>query len=187
MSKNVKLAIILGGVGLTMLAMGYAFVPLYRIFCQTFGIPVPSVAVGQAGTPKQLGEVNTEREITVRFMGTSANGIPVKLWPVERKVKLHLNEPTLVAYKGFNPLDEPFKGVAVHMIGGLGRGKGIDMAQYIDLQQCFCFEEQIYPPKQEVNLPLSFFVTDDLPEDIHTVTFMYTLFEADEEHLPGQS
>jgi cytochrome c oxidase assembly protein Cox11 len=50
--------------------------------------------------------------------------------------------------------------------------------EYVDLQQCFCFEEQIYPPNEEINLPLSFTITPDLPEGIHTITFGYTLYPA---------
>jgi cytochrome c oxidase assembly protein subunit 11 len=177
-NKNIRLAIILGCVGLAMLGVGYAFVPLYRIFCDFVGIPVPSVKVGEAGTYKPITEVS-DRVVTVRFMANNTSDIPVTLEAVTKSIKVRLGKSTLTAYKANNPSSESIKGVAVHTIVPMGTFNDV-IEEYVDLQQCFCFEEQIYPPNKEINLPLSFTITPDLPEGIHTITFGYTLYPAEE-------
>ena len=103
--------------------------------------------------------------------------MPVVLEPVTRKIKLRLGEYALTAYTGENTTNTPLDGVAVHTIVAFGNSKSEDVQEYVDLQQCFCFEEQHYPANSTVNLPLSFAVSPNLPEGIHTLTFGYTLFE----------
>ena len=178
MNKNTKLFIILLCVAFGMVGFAYAFVPLYSVLCQVLGIPTATVKVGEAGVPKPVGEIS-DRVITVRFMGNNANGIPIDLQPVDKQVKLRLGESVLTAYKATSHSDEFLKGVAVHTIMAQGVGEQ-EVSEYVDLQQCFCFEEQMYPPKEEVNLPLSFHITPDLPETVHTIVFGYTLYEAEE-------
>ncbi len=185
MSKNIRLLFILIIVALGMFGVSYAFVPLYRIFCQVFGIPVPTIMVGKEGAPKTVTEIS-DRVVTVRFIANTAKGkfskgikteLPVRLWPVTKKVKVRLGEPVLTAYKAKNISDNSMKGVAIHTIIALGGSFRVDINEYVDLQQCFCFESQLYPANTEVILPLSFTITPDLPKGIHTVTFGYTLYE----------
>lgn len=177
--SNKKLLTILLFVGIGMFGVSYAFVPLYEAFCQLVGIPLAKVATND-GESLPMGEVQ-EREITIRFIAHEAAGVPVTLAPVSRKVKVRLNEPLLTAYTAKNESGKGMNGMAIHtMIALSTEGEFGDVTEYVDLQQCFCFEEQYYPPHEEVNLPLSFFVTDNLPEGIHTINFSYTLFESEE-------
>jgi cytochrome c oxidase assembly protein subunit 11 len=179
MNANKRLFLVLLTVAFGMLGLSYAFVPLYRIFCQALGIPVPSVLVGQEGVPKPPAEPS-KRLVTVRFQANNAQGMPVKLWPDAHRLKVNLGVPTLTAYTAENPTSQTINGVAVHTIFAMGGPSGVDINKYIDLQQCFCFEKQSYPPEEMISLPLSFTVTNDLPEGIHTITFGYTLFEDEE-------
>ncbi|MDD9911778.1 MAG: cytochrome c oxidase assembly protein [Alphaproteobacteria bacterium] len=174
--SNFRLLLLLALVVPVMLGVSYAFVPLYRTFCQIFGIPVPTVAVGQEGEPKGDFEAS-DRYVTVRFMGNQANKSPVTLRPMDTKLRVQLGQPVLTAYKAVNNKPEEMTGVAVHTILAMGQPGGNDAAQYVELEQCFCFEEQIYPASGTVNLPLSFTITPNLPKEIHTITFGYTLFE----------
>ena len=176
-NKNFRLAIILACIGLFMLGLGYAFVPLYRIFCDFVGIPVPTVMVGKEGIPKPVSEVS-DRTVTVRFMANNTGDMPVTLKTITNRIKVNLGENILTAYKAYNPTNEKIKGVAVHTLIPMGSNLETIVDEYVDLQQCFCFEEQIYPPNEEINLPLSFTITPDLPEGIHTITFGYTLYPA---------
>lgn len=178
--KNLRLLLILVVVAAAMLGVAYAFVPLYRVFCQTFGIPLPSVAVSeQLAAPKTISGISG-RTITIRFMGQNNATMPVRLAPTTYTMKVRLGQPTLTAYKATNPMGTGLDGVAVHTLLALGGLDGVNIAKYVDLQQCFCFEEQHYPANSTINLPLSFTITPELPPDIHTITFSYTLFPADE-------
>lgn len=176
MNQNTRLLLILLALGVGMLGLSYAFVPLYKAFCAALGIPVPSIMVGVAAEPKIIGEISN-RTVTVRFQANNAQGMPVVLNPDVRRVKIRLGEPFLTSYKADNKAARTINGVAVHTILALGGPPRTDINDYIQLEQCFCFEEQLYPASKHVNLPLQFTVTNDLPEGIHTITFAYTLFE----------
>jgi cytochrome c oxidase assembly protein subunit 11 len=180
MSKNLRLALILVAVAAAMLGVAYGFVPMYRVFCQVMGIPLPSVAVSaELARPKQI-DGPTDRIITIRFMGQNNATIPVRLAPLTYTMKVRVGQPTLTAFKATNPTAQGIDGVAVHTLLALGGLDGVNIASHIDLQQCFCFEEQHYPANQTVNLPLSFTVAPTLPPNVHTITFSYTLFPVDE-------
>lgn len=187
MSKNIRLLIFLCILAAAMLGLSYAFVPLYRIFCNVMGIPLPAIAVGKAAEMKQSmvdpltgAPLTSTRTVVVKFMANNSADMPVSLRPEIHKIRLQLGEYALTSYKANNPTAQSIAGVAVHTIIAEGGADVPDMKKFIDLQQCFCFEEQTYPARKQVNLPLSFAITPDLPADIHTITFAYTLFPAEE-------
>ena len=166
-----------------MLGLSYAFVPFYKLFCQTFGIPLPSVAVNpQLAAPKPISHIS-DRTITIRFTGNSDATMPISLKPAVYSLKVRLGQPVLTAYYAANTTRQARDGVAVHMLYAMGGTEGVNVNTYVDLQQCFCFEEQHYPANQNVTLPLTFTVTPDLPPHIHTISFNYTLFPA--ENVPA--
>lgn len=178
--NNNNLLIKLAIVAIGMLCMSYAFVPLYNAFCKLIGTPVATIAV-EPTDKKIMGEIK-DRIVTVRFIGQSAEGVDVELKPVVTKIKVHINQPILTAYKAQSFSNVGIDGVAVHTLIAFGtNGEEGSVEPYVDLQQCFCFEQQYYPAGEEVQLPLSFFITEDLPETVHTINFSYTLFEAEED------
>ena len=164
------------GIGITIAA-----VPLYRVFCQHFGIPVPQIIAGPtAPAPVTAHQAATasNRTVTVRFTANTAAGLPIAFHPTDYTLKVKLGEPVLTAFAAKNNGGKPLDGVAVHQLYAMGGTGGTNIAEYVDLQQCFCFAQEHYPVKQDINLPLSFTLSPALPEGIHTVTFAYTLFEA---------
>lgn len=177
LTPNNRLALILIGIMLISCAVTAAAVPLYRLFCQQLGIPVPSILVGQHASIAPATPIS-DRTVTIRFVANSASGVPIRFNPVSYSIKAHLGEPVLTAYDANNTSPAPLDGVAVHMLYYMGGPHGVQINQYVELQQCFCFELQHYPGSSTVKLPLSFTISPDLPEGIHTITFSYTLFEA---------
>jgi cytochrome c oxidase assembly protein subunit 11 len=177
--KNTWMGLVLVGVAAAMLAVGFAFVPLYRMFCQAFGIPVPAVLVGEAAQYKGPQEAGGQsgRTVLVRFTANVGQGMPAKFTPHDFSLRVPLGTPVLTAYEAVNTGMKDLDGVAVHMLYAMG-GDGGDVGKYVELQQCFCFELQHYPAGETKMLPLSFLLTSDLPKEIHTITFSYTLFEA---------
>lgn len=156
-------------------------VPLYSLMCDALNINRPTLSVGASGEVAQGGPLSATqaaRRITVRFTANTAEGVPVKFNPLAYSLQVPLGQPVLTAYAAHNLSPKPMDGVAVHMLNAMGGPDGIDINDYVSLQQCFCFESQHYPATQEINLPLSFTLSPNLPEGIHTITFSYTLFEA---------
>jgi len=176
---NPRLGLLFAAISLVMLGIAFAAVPLYRLFCQTLGIPVPRVLVGTAAHPPVPSATGDgTRIVTVRFVSNVSKDTPLRFTPLSFAIRARVGEPVLTAYEAQNTSPLPVNGVAVHEVYGLGGHAGDDMLPYIDLQQCFCFELQHYPARSTIRLPLSFTVRPDLPADIHTVTFAYTLFRA---------
>ncbi|NBV54660.1 MAG: hypothetical protein EBR79_02995, partial [Proteobacteria bacterium] len=137
------------------IALTIAAVPLYYLFCQQFGIPIPSIQVGQ--TPQQTEPIQpTNRTVTIRFMAKTAAGLPMGFEPITYTQTVNLGQPTLTAYKAQNFSNSGIDGVAVHMLYAMGGPSGTNLNDYITLQQCFCFEEQHYPAQSDIRLPLSF-------------------------------
>lgn len=171
--------LILAGVGVGMLAVAYAFVPLYETFCRFVGIPLPTV--GTSMTPGEASAPSDQpgREVTVRFIANTGVGVPIEFAPRTRAIKTRIGETALTAYDAKNLSEAPIDGIAVHTIVAQG-GFTRDVADDVSLMQCFCFEEQTYPAQKDITLPLSFTVEDTLPENVHTVTFGYTLYNLDD-------
>jgi cytochrome c oxidase assembly protein subunit 11 len=176
--KHTKLLIVQIVVLLSMSAFAVAMIPLYSLLCHALSIPVPRVAVGEVGVAP-TGVKPNSRTVEVRFVGDVAKGVPMTFAPMNYSMVVHVGAPVLTAYKAFNTGPVDMDGVAVHMLYGMGgRGKDGDIAQFVDLRQCFCFELQHYPAGETKMLPLNFIITPDLPAGVHTITFAYTLFKA---------
>lgn len=169
--------LILGAVGAGMLGMAYGFVPLYETFCKFVGIPVPTLGTNSKPAIGGDVEVDPSRTITVRFVGNVGDHLPIDFGPQIPSVRIHPGEPVLTAYKARNNHDAAIKGLAIHTMISMGKATQRDVSGFVDLVQCFCFDEQVYPAKEDVNLPLSFTIRPDLPKGIHTITFGYTLYE----------
>lgn len=176
--SHTRLVLILIGVIALSVAVTAAAVPLYRLFCQKFGTPLPSILVGPTvGTKAENIAQASTRTITVRFTANVGAGVPLVFQPNTYSLKVRLGQPVLTAYTAHNTSPQGFNGVAVHMLYAMGGPPGTDVSGYISLQQCFCFQSQYYPGNTQVTLPLYFTVAPNLPQGIHTITFAYTAFK----------
>jgi cytochrome c oxidase assembly protein subunit 11 len=155
-----------------MVAMSYAAVPLYRIFCE---------ATGFAGTPRIFAAASTreiDRAVTVRFNADTAHGLPWTFAPAQGPMTVKLGETALAEFRAKNLSDRPIVGVATfnvtpYKVGG-----------YFAKIACFCFNEQRLEPGEEVVMPVTFYVdpalaSDPATSDVTTVTLSYTFFESD--------
>lgn len=176
--SNTRLLLICLAAFCSSVALTVAAVPLYSLFCQHFGIPQPKVLTGPSAEAPMPANT-TGRTVTVRFTANTAVDMPVNFHPQTFSLKVKLGEPVLTAYAAQNLTGQAFDGVAVHMLYAMGgTASDDDVTPYVDLQQCFCFAQEHYPPHADLQLPLAFTVRPDLPAGIHTITFAYTLFKA---------
>ena len=159
--------------GVVMLGVTYASVPLYKMFCQLVGIPVPAVATESNDGPQQVDG----RVVEIRFMAATDPQMPVQLKRLTPGVKVKVGEPTLIAYEATNPTDKDITGIAIHTVTMHGDVESLDAGQYINLLKCFCFDAFTYPAGKTVQLPVSFTVKSDLPQGVNTLVFSYTLYD----------
>jgi|GEM_PF-1572220 len=175
--SHTRLVLLLLCVLAVMVAFVCSAVPLYRTFCNHFGIAVPTI-VTAASQPQFAPDAHSTRTVTVNFVGNVGAGVPLEFQPLEFSKQVTLGQPVLTAYEARNFADKGFDGVAVHMLYAMGGPLDMNVADYIDLQQCFCFTQEFYPARQQVRLPLSFIVSTKLPKGVHTIVFSYSVFKA---------
>jgi cytochrome c oxidase assembly protein subunit 11 len=168
--RNRRTAFWAAGLVVGMVALSYASVPLYRIFCQVTGFG--GTTQRSAAAPGTV----SDRTVIVRFNADTAQGMPWSFQPVQRQVTVRLGEETLAFYRAHNPTSRPITGVATFNVTPDKAGA------YFDKVACFCFNEQRLEPGQTVDMPVSFFVdpsieADRNANDIVEITLSYTFFE----------
>ena len=141
------------GVAAAMLALAYASVPLYQMFCQ---------ATGFAGTTQRAAAPSAtilEKLITIRFDATVAPGLGWTFEPVEGTKSLRIGETGLAYYRATNTSARPITGTATYNVTPDQAGI------FFNKLECFCFTEQTLQPGQSIDMPVSFFVDPAIVND----------------------
>jgi len=175
--KNRRVLIGTLSVVAAMIALAFASVPLYDMFCR---------ATGWGGTT-QIVEKNTsdrvyDREITVRFNTGVARNMPWDFKPDLKSVRVKVGQDGLIAFTATNLAKEAVTGTAIYNVTPLKAGR------YFFKTQCFCFDEQTLAPGQTEHMPVTFFIDPDIlrdrdMEDIKTITLSYTFFRKNSAEL----
>ena len=153
------------------LALTYASVPLYRIYCQATGFDgTPRIAAGPSA-------IVSDRTIEIRFDSNVGAGLPWTFGPKQRSVTVHLGENKLVYFRAENQFQTPTSGTATYNV------TPEKVAQYFDKVQCFCFTRQDLRGGQGADLGVTFFVdpaiaTDPMTKDVVSITLSYTFYPA---------
>ena len=170
--SNKRTLLGLAGVGLFMVSMSFAAVPLYDLFCRVTGFG-GTVQQADKGADKVL-----DREVTVRFMANTDRGMPWEFKPVLNSMKVKVGETGLAFYEATNPTDRPVAGTANFNV------TPYSVSGYFTRIDCFCFTEQVLAPGETVQMPVTFFVDPEIVNDdeanlVHTITLSYTFHETD--------
>jgi cytochrome c oxidase assembly protein subunit 11 len=159
---------VVAGVGLA-LAMSFAAVPLYRMFCS---------ATGYAGTTQVADEASAtlgKRSLTVRFDANVAPGLPWSFEPETPSITLRTGKTATVYFHVKNNANYATAADARYNV------QPDVVGPYFDKIACFCFSEQKLAPNQELDMPVVFFLNPELENDesmaaVDTVTLSYTFF-----------
>ncbi|MFC3173538.1 cytochrome c oxidase assembly protein [Novosphingobium bradum] len=167
---------------LFMLALGFAAVPLYRMFCQVTGFQ----GTTQRATAEQAAGIKVSPvTISVRFDGNVDRDLPWAFAPVQVTQTVHLGARTLAVYTAKNLSERAIVGRASFNVSPDDAGK------YFSKIQCFCFTEQTLQPGEEVRMPVTYYVDPailDDPEarDIKQITLSY-VFHEDKSAVPAKA
>lgn len=172
--RNRRTAAIVAGVVVGMVGLSFASVPLYRAFCQLTGFD---------GTPQRAdaaADRTLARKITVRFDATVGDGLAWSFKPSQVSQTLNVGQTGLAFYHAANLSDRPVSGRASFNV------QPAKAAAYFKKIECFCFTEQRLEGKQEVEMPVTYFIDpkiadDPALDDVTTVTLSYTFFEWDDD------
>jgi len=166
--KNRAVAARMALFALAMLALAFASVPLYRMFCQVTGF---------GGTTQKAEEAPgaVAGQIGVRFDANIDPALPWKFEPVQETVRIHPGARTTIYYRATNYTARSTTGQAIFNVTPESAGK------YFSKIECFCFTEQTLKPGESVKMPVIFFVDPRLRDDpdtkhIDEITLSYTFY-----------
>lgn len=157
-----------------MLALGFASVPLYRIFCQVTGFGGTTMR----STEAEASAVKiTNKLISVRFDANVDRQLPWQFVMEQTTQELRIGSRKMAYYSAKNLSDQPVTGIASFNVEPELAGK------YFHKIQCFCFNEQTLQPGQSVNMPVIYYVDPKILEDpetkdIEQITLSYTFHKA---------
>lgn len=155
----------------------YASVPLYRAVCSRTGFGGTPMTDASKFSPDRMEPIARPQRISIRFSSEVSNQMPWKFKPEQTEVKVLPGETALAFYKAQNLGDEPLIGMATYTV------VPERAAAYFSKIQCFCFEEQMLVPGEEVDMPVFFFIDPDFARDpdmahVNEIILHYTFFKA---------
>jgi cytochrome c oxidase assembly protein subunit 11 len=169
-NRNRRTAAIFAAVAAAMLALGFASVPLYRLFCQVTGFGGTTMRVSEA----EAGAItSTGKTIAIRFDANVERGFPWMFRPEQVRDTVTIGARDMAIYTARNLSDEPITGTATFNVEPAYAGK------YFNKVQCFCFTEQTLKPGEEVRMPVLYYVDpaileDENARDVESITLSYT-------------
>ncbi|KAG8227488.1 hypothetical protein J437_LFUL002377 [Ladona fulva] len=184
--------------GVLTVGLSYAAVPLYRMFCQaSFQVLIlylcvaaemllfyassygGTTAVGHDPNKVETMPKITDRSIKVIFNADVGASMRWNFKPQQSEIRVVPGETALAFYTACNPTDSAVIGISTYNVVPFEAG------QYFNKIQCFCFEEQLLNPHEEVDMPVFFYIDPEFAKDpkmefVDTITLSYTFFEAKE-------
>lgn len=152
-----------------MFGFGFALVPLYNVFCDITGLN--GKTGGQYAYDPAVVQIDEERLVTVQFQATNNASMSWRFEPNVNQVQVHPGELTEVSFYARNPSGHTMVAQAIPSVSPF------QAADYLHKTECFCFSQQTLTAGEEIDMPLLFFIDQDIPEDITKLTLSYTLFD----------
>lgn len=174
-ARNKRSAVFAFAMVLGMLALGYASVPLYRIFCQVTGLGGTTQIADEA---KAATIASTDHMMSIRFDSNISSALPWSFKPEQRTDRMSVGARDMAIFLAKNLSDQPVTGTATFNVTPTQAGK------YFVKIQCFCFTEQTLKPGEEVRMPVLYYVDpaildDPDTKDIEEITLSYTFYPLD--------
>lgn len=169
--KNKKLAYKMLWVVLGATLFAFALVPLYNVLCSVTGL---NGKTDNSASTLAKAKIDDSRLVTVQFISNTMTGLGWNFEPRRNSVTLHPGQIESIVFDVKNITNEKVTGQAVPSVTP---GKA---AAYLKKIECFCFVNQTLNAGEMKEMPLRFFVSPDLPDDVKELTLSYAFFKAPE-------
>jgi cytochrome c oxidase assembly protein subunit 11 len=172
LDPKTKTAWLAGLAALAMLGLGFASVPLYRLFCAMTGL----------GGTTQRGLVApgavAGKSVVVRFDANHKSSLPWEFKAEAPSQIATIGEKNIAFFTAKNLSDRPVTGQAGYNVTPGATGL------YFHKIQCFCFNNQTLAPGQSVRMPVIYYVDPKLLNDpdtkkVEEITLSYTFYPVD--------
>jgi cytochrome c oxidase assembly protein subunit 11 len=173
-SRNLRTGLIAGAVACMMVGVGFAAVPLYRIFCQQTGFGGTARIEEGAKAPGSTG-----RMVTVRFDANVSPALGWRFEPEQKTERVAIGARQLAFFNATNLTDKAVTGSAAFNISP------DQSAQYFVKVQCFCFTQQTLQPGETQRMPVVFYIDPQFLKDrddqgVSEITLSYTFYPVDQ-------
>jgi cytochrome c oxidase assembly protein subunit 11 len=164
---------------LAMLGLGFAAVPLYRLFCQAtgFGGTTQRASESDAAIAARMARSAGARTISIRFDASVDRTLPWTFSAKQVTDTVQIGQRDMAFFQATNNSSVPITGTATFNVEPEQAGK------YFNKIQCFCFTEQTLRPGQTVDMPVLYYVDpaaakDPAMQGVEQITLSYTFHEA---------
>jgi len=151
-----------------MSAFAFALVPLYDLLCEITGL---NGDIEQYGFDPATTSVDRSRLVKVNFITNTNGGMPWRFWSEKGGVRVHPGELKEVMFYVKNTTDRVMVGQAIPKLLPFAAG------DYFHKTECFCFNQQILQPGEEMEMPMLFIVGRELPNNVQSINLSYALFD----------
>ena len=170
-TQNRRVMVIISFVGLLMLSLSFASVPLYDIFCRVTGFGGTTQVAPSAPGTQGLSDIN------IRFESSTSQSLNWSFYPKDKVVTIALGEEKTVLYVAKNLTNKPIVGTAIFNVTPAKVG------QYFMKIDCFCFVEQLLNPGESMEMPVTFFIDPEIFKDenvkeVSEITLSYTFMKS---------
>lgn len=176
---NVRTALMAGAFALVMLGLGFAAVPLYRLFCQVtgFGGTTMRATESEAALAERIAQSAGAGTISIRFDASADRGLPWTFAAAQPTQTVAIGQRQMAFYTARNNSDRPVTGRATFNVEPEQAGV------YFNKIQCFCFTEQTLQPGEQVRMPVLYFIDpkaegDPNMQGVEQITLSYTFHQA---------
>lgn len=173
-NKRIAFGIVIVVVG--MIALSFASVPLYSLFCRMTGYG------GTTQVAKAAPHDVRDRTITVSFDARVDPGLPWDFKPEKHSIDIKVGQQGMIVFHATNLSARTTVGTALYNVTPDKAGP------YFTKTQCFCFAEQVLTGGKSAQFPVLFYIDPkimDNPDmnDVSDITLSYTFFPADSKNF----
>jgi len=172
-TRNRRVGLIALLVAVGMLGLGYASVPLYRLFCQVTGLNGTTQVASEAEADDAAARSAGAPTISIRFDANTDRDMPWEFRPQQVTDTVQIGQRDMAIFEARNNSARPITGTASFNVEPEQAGV------YFNKIQCFCFTEQTLRPGQQVSMPVLYYVDPKALDDpnmkgVEQITLSYT-------------
>src|SRR3990167_751530 len=132
--RNGRTGVLMLLVAVAMLGMGYAAVPLYRLFCQVTGFAgtTQRATEAEAASAAEMARSAGGKTISIRFDGSVERGMPWEFKPLQVTDTVTIGQRDMAIFTAKNNSPFPVTGSATFNVTPEQTGA------YFNKIQCFC-------------------------------------------------
>jgi len=165
------------GFSVFMLGGCWAAIPIYRLFCEDTGYGTAMGRLRRDQDKIDGMDAVKDRLVRIRFNADAGGTLYWKFKPLQEMIYIHPGETALAFFTATNSTEKPVVGVSTYNI------IPYEAAAYFNKIQCFCFDEQLLNPGEQVDLPVFFYLDPDFAFDpllgrVEEIILSYTFFES---------